>query len=103
MTRAILIAVCWLTAWFAPDAQAQEFPNRPITFIVPWSAGGTERKIGAVGHDKPHRAVEAGAHGLVAQHIVADIDLAGRRSLDPNDFVFDDGGFADALLRQCRC
>ena len=37
---------------------------------------GAEREIGAVGHHQPRGAVDAGAHGLVAQHAVTDIDLA---------------------------
>jgi hypothetical protein len=60
---------------------------------------GTERKIGAVGHHQPRRAVEAGAHDFVAQHAVADVDLAGRRSHDADDFILDDGRFANARLR----
>ena len=60
---------------------------------------GSERKIGAVGHHQPRCAVEAGAHGFVAQQSIADIDLAGRRSGNAEDFILDDGGFADARLR----
>ena len=58
---------------------------------------GAERKIGTVRHHEPRRAVGAGAHGLVAQHAVADADLARRGGVD--DFVMDDGGFADARRR----
>ena len=60
---------------------------------------GTERQIGAVGHHQARRAVGAGAHGLVAQHAVADIDLGGRRSGNADHFILDDGRFADARLR----
>jgi hypothetical protein len=36
---------------------------------------------------------------FVAEHAVADVDLAGRGSRQPNHFVLDDGGFADPRLR----
>jgi len=60
---------------------------------------GTERQIGAVEHYQPRRAVEAGVHGFVAQHAVADIDLAASRSRDTDDFILDHGRLADAGLR----
>jgi hypothetical protein len=60
---------------------------------------GAERQIGAVGHYQPCCAVEAGAHDLVTNDAIADIDLAGRRSRDANDFILDDGGLPDARLR----
>jgi hypothetical protein len=44
-------------------------------------------------------AFEAGVHDFVAQHSVADIDRAGRRSRDANDLILDDDRFADARLR----
>jgi hypothetical protein len=59
----------------------------------------TERQIGAVGHHQPRRAVEARAHDFVAVDAVADIDPAGRRSRDADDFILDDSRFADAPLR----
>ena len=63
---------------------------------------GAERQVGGVDHHQPRRAVGAGAHGLVAQHRIADIDLAAARSGDANDFVLDDGSFADARRRLRR-
>ena len=59
----------------------------------------SERQIGAVGHHQPCRAVEAGAHDFVAQQTVADIDRGGCRRRHADDFILDDGGFADAGLR----
>jgi hypothetical protein len=44
-------------------------------------------------------ALSRPAHDFVAEHAVADIDLAGRRSHDAHDFILDDGRFADARLR----
>jgi len=65
----------------------------------------TKRQIGAVGHHQPRGAVEAGANDFVAKQSVADIDPAGRRSLNAEHFILDDGRFADARLgreRTCR-
>jgi tripartite-type tricarboxylate transporter receptor subunit TctC len=38
MNRAILLAAAILA--FAGAAQAQQFPNRPVTLVVPWPPGG---------------------------------------------------------------
>jgi hypothetical protein len=47
-------------------------------------------------------AIGAGLHRLIAQHAVADVDLARRCSVD--DLVLDEGRFADARLRvRARC
>ena len=39
---------------FALVAQAQQFPSKPVTLIVPWPAGGSTdiyfRKLGAVSY-----------------------------------------------------
>ena len=66
---------------------------------------GPEREIGAVGHYQPRGAVEPGANGFVAQQRVADTDPAGRRPGYADDFILDNGSFADARLcgkRTCR-
>ena len=60
---------------------------------------GAERKIGAVRHHQPRGALEAGAHGFIAQHTVADTDLAGRLRRDAEDFFLDDDRLADARRR----
>src|SRR4051812_49618145 len=39
MKKAILLASAF--ALFAGVAQAQQFPTRPVTLIVPWPAGGS--------------------------------------------------------------
>lgn len=36
----LLAAACFLTAGFAMAATAATFPQRPITLVVPWGAGG---------------------------------------------------------------
>jgi tripartite-type tricarboxylate transporter receptor subunit TctC len=75
MTRAILIAACWLAAWFAASAQAQEFPNRPITFIVPWSAGGAT--------DIVCRTIAAEAAKHLGQPIIVDNKTGGGGTVGP--------------------
>ena len=36
----ILTAACVLTAGFSMTAAAADFPQRPVTIVVPWGAGG---------------------------------------------------------------
>ena len=40
MRKRFLLALGLLVASLVSQAQAQDFPAKPITFIVPWSAGG---------------------------------------------------------------
>ncbi|MGC2114166.1 MAG: tripartite tricarboxylate transporter substrate binding protein, partial [Pseudolabrys sp.] len=43
MTSRIFLAL--VAAFFvlgaAPSSHAQDYPNRPVTLVVPWPAGGT--------------------------------------------------------------
>src|SRR5437763_16533800 len=39
--RQILAGIAGLAATAARNAAAQSYPNRPITLIVPWAAGGS--------------------------------------------------------------
>ena len=57
-----------------------------------------EREVGAVGHHQSRGALEAGAHRLVAQQRIADIDRRGC-SRDAENFVLHHRRFADATLR----
>src|SRR5215510_13195810 len=41
MNRRMIAAVVAVLAGLAAAAQAQNFPARPVTLIVPWPAGGT--------------------------------------------------------------
>jgi tripartite-type tricarboxylate transporter receptor subunit TctC len=41
MVQRLLLAVLALAAFCAPDALAQGYPNRAITLVVPWPAGGS--------------------------------------------------------------
>ena len=39
--RTLLSLLCVASALVAPAAVAQDFPNKPVTIICPWTAGGT--------------------------------------------------------------
>src|SRR4051812_22643913 len=39
IAAALLGAAAWMAPWL--EAQAQGYPNRPITLVVPWPAGGS--------------------------------------------------------------
>ncbi|MBA2401192.1 MAG: hypothetical protein H0V72_21325, partial [Bradyrhizobium sp.] len=63
MRRGVMLALGLLVA-SCIGAHAQEFPNRPITFIVPWSAGGAT--------DIVCRALAAAAAKHLGQPIIVD-------------------------------
>ena len=50
MKRVILLAAAIVA--FARAAQAQQFPTRPVTLIVPWPAGGVDRHRHARARDR---------------------------------------------------
>src|SRR5262245_19181636 len=60
---------------------------------------GAKREIGAVDHHQAGGAVGAGAHRLVAQHGVADIDLGAAGAGNADHLVLDHGGLADTRRR----
>jgi tripartite-type tricarboxylate transporter receptor subunit TctC len=62
MRKALLLAAALLG--FASVAQAQQFPNRPVTLIVPWPAGG--------GTDIDMRALAAASEKHLGQSIVIE-------------------------------
>jgi tripartite-type tricarboxylate transporter receptor subunit TctC len=62
MKRALLLAAAILA--FAGAAQAQQFPNRPVTLVVPWPAGG--------GTDIGMRALAAATEKHLGQKIVIE-------------------------------
>ena len=62
MKRALLLAAAMLA--FAGAAQAQQFPNRPVTLVVPWPAGG--------GTDIGMRALAAATEKHLGQKIVIE-------------------------------
>ena len=72
-------AVATLAAMFALDAQAQQYPNKPLKIIVPYTAGGTTdmlaRTIGQKLTDKWGQPVivenKPGANGIIGIDQVA--------------------------------
>lgn len=63
-------------AVFAPQAlQAQEFPSKPITLIVPWPAGGST--------DVSMRAMAESASKVLGQPIVIDNKAGGSGTVGP--------------------
>lgn len=63
-------------AVFAPHAaQAQEFPSKPITLIVPWPAGGST--------DVTMRAMAESASKVLGQPIVVDNKAGGSGTVGP--------------------
>jgi tripartite-type tricarboxylate transporter receptor subunit TctC len=78
LLRGLTAAVLAATAWAAPFAQAQDYPGKPITLIVPFGAGsGTDQQARvmaqALGEEIKVPVVvdnKAGASGfLAAQHV----------------------------------
>jgi tripartite-type tricarboxylate transporter receptor subunit TctC len=64
MRRAVLVAAIALTSW---TVQAQgTYPDKPITLIVPYTAGRTDRRRGAHHGAAPRRAARPGRGG--AEH-----------------------------------
>ena len=62
MHRAVLLAAAIVA--FAANAQAQQFPTRPVTLIVPWPAGGST--------DIGMRALAAATEKHLGQSIVIE-------------------------------
>ena len=62
MNRALLLAAAMLA--FAGAAQAQQFPTRPVTLVVPWPAGG--------GTDIGMRALATATEKHLGQKIVIE-------------------------------
>src|SRR4051812_44001507 len=72
MSRLTLLrdAIALAAALLAPSAQAETWPSRPITMVVPYAAGGTADPVG--------RVLAAGlSHALGQQVIVENVGGAG--------------------------
>ena len=64
---------------FAPHALAQDYPNRPITVIVPWPAGGSS--------DIAMRAICDVAGKILGQTMVVDNKPGASGTLGPATMV----------------
>jgi tripartite-type tricarboxylate transporter receptor subunit TctC len=62
------------------DAFAQAYPNKPITFVVPWGAGGRTDIVGRM---------VAGVIGSILKQPVAVVNLTGGRGAVGTKFVLD--------------
>lgn len=59
---AVLALACWMCFYGGSIAAAENFPNKPITLIIPWDAGG--------GTDLVHRAAAKYAEEYLKQPIL---------------------------------
>jgi tripartite-type tricarboxylate transporter receptor subunit TctC len=81
LSRRKLLAVAASAAMLAPlatvpaTAQAQAFPNKPITLIVPWPAGGST--------DRHHRALAEIASKILGQNIIVENKPGAGGTLGP--------------------
>src|SRR3954453_2431791 len=77
MKKAILLASAF--ALLAGVAQAQQFPTRPVTLIVPWPAGGTT--------DVGMRALASATEKHLGQPIVIENRPGGSGTLGPGQMA----------------
>src|SRR5262245_65631477 len=75
---AVFAAMVALTAW-VPLAQAQNFPARPVTLIVPFPAGGTT--------DVGLRALASATEKHLGQPIVIENRAGGSGTLGPGQMA----------------
>ena len=75
MRRFLTLALGLLAASYVVSSHAQEFPSRPITFIVPWSAGGAT--------DIVCRAIANAAAKHLGQPIIVDNKTGGGGTVGP--------------------
>jgi len=69
------LAVAVSAAMFAAEVRAQDFPNKPITLIVPWPAGGPT--------DVSMRAMAESASKVLGQPVVIDNKAGGSGTVGP--------------------
>ena len=75
MRKAVSLALGVLALSYASLARGEEFPIRPITFIVPWSAGGAT--------DIVCRALANAAAKHLGQPIIVDNKTGGGGTVGP--------------------
>ncbi|WP_395700018.1 tripartite tricarboxylate transporter substrate binding protein [Aquabacterium sp.] len=75
-TRRLLLGATLAAAMAAPfGVQAQAYPSRPITLIVPWPAGGST--------DRHHRALAEIASKILGQNIIVENKPGGGGTTGP--------------------
>jgi tripartite-type tricarboxylate transporter receptor subunit TctC len=74
-----LLAAGWAVAAATGTAQAQSFPSRPVTLIVPWPAGGTT--------DVGMRALASATEKHLGQSIVVENRPGGSGTLGPGQMA----------------
>jgi tripartite-type tricarboxylate transporter receptor subunit TctC len=74
-----LLAAGWVMAAATGGAQAQSFPSRPVTLIVPWPAGGTT--------DVGMRALASATEKHLGQSIVVENRPGGSGTLGPGQMA----------------
>src|SRR4051812_28214104 len=77
--RAFLLALGALAVSAAQTIQAQDYPNRPVTMIVPWPAGGTT--------DIVMRALATATEKHLNQRIVIDNRAGAGGVLGPQNMA----------------
>ena len=76
LSRRLLLASCGAAALLAPlGASAQAFPNRPITLVVPWPAGGST--------DRHMRALAELASKHLGQNVIVENKPGGGGTIGP--------------------
>ena len=87
----VLLAI-WLTSLAAiPSASAEEFPTRPITWVVPFAPGGITDTLARITAERLQTAFsrsfivenQAGAAGVIATERVARADPDVTRCCSP--------------------
>src|ERR1700740_2652052 len=74
-----LLAAGWAVAAATGSAQAQNFPVRPVTLVVPWPAGGTT--------DVGMRALATATEKHLGQSIVIENRPGGSGTLAPGQMA----------------
>lgn len=79
VNRAICLGVALVACWWASGALAQNFPNRPVTLVVPFPAGSTTDLVGRILSDELAKSLgqnvvidnRGGAGGTIGTEAVA--------------------------------
>jgi tripartite-type tricarboxylate transporter receptor subunit TctC len=71
----MVVACAAILVLTAPESSAQNFPARPVTFVIPWPAGGTT--------DVALRALATATEGYLGQSIVIENKAGAAGTLGP--------------------